>query len=72
MPEAASQTRAVGRTDAAHTALADIIPRLKKRLDDIPELAARERYLANAPANARVVALAKAWLGEEAVRTLGS
>jgi hypothetical protein len=61
---------AVGRTDAAHAALADTIPRLKKRLDDIPEPAARERYLANVPASARVVALAKAWLGEEAVRIL--
>jgi hypothetical protein len=68
----AEALHAVGRTDAAHTALADIIPRLKKRLDDIPEWAARERYLANVPANARLVALAKAWLGEEAVRTLGS
>jgi hypothetical protein len=58
----------VGRTDAARAALADMIPRLKKRLDDIPEAAARERYLANVPVNARVVALAKAWLGEEAVR----
>jgi hypothetical protein len=67
----AEALHAVGRTDAAHAALADTIPRLKKRLDDIPERAARERYLANVPANARVIALAKAWLGEEAVRILG-
>ena len=62
----------MGRVEAAHAALSDTIPRLKKRLDDIPEPAARERYLTNVPANARVVVLAKAWLGEEAVRALGS
>src|SRR5262249_33849125 len=62
---------APGRVEAARTALADTLPRLKKRLDDIPEPAARERYLANVPANARVVALARAWLGAEAVRVLG-
>jgi hypothetical protein len=61
----------VGRAEDARATLADTIPRLQKRLDDIPEPAARERYLANVPANARVVALAKQWLGEEAVRTLG-
>jgi hypothetical protein len=63
---------AVGRTQDARAVLADILPRLEKRLADIPEPAARERYLTNAPANARVVALAKAWLGEEAVRVLGA
>jgi hypothetical protein len=63
---------ATGQVEEARAALADILPRLKKRLDDIPEPAARERYLTNVPANVRVVALAKAWLGEEAVRTLGS
>jgi hypothetical protein len=62
---------AAGETDAAHAALAEILPRLKKRLDDIPEPAARERYLTNVPANARVVALAGAWLGHDAARVLG-
>src|SRR5262249_6299392 len=59
----AEALHAVGRAEAAHAALADTLPRLKKRLDDIPEPAARERYLTNVPANARVVALARAWLG---------
>jgi hypothetical protein len=68
----AEALHAVDRPEAARTALADILPRLKKRLDDIPEPAARERYLTNVPTNARVVAFAKAWLGEEAVRALGS
>jgi hypothetical protein len=62
----AEALHATGKTDAAYATLADILPRLKKRLDDIPEPAARERYLTNVPANARVVALAKAWLGEDA------
>jgi hypothetical protein len=62
---------AVARVDDARAVLTDTISRLKKRLDDIPGPAARQRYLANVPANARVVALAKAWLGEEAVRALG-
>ena len=57
--------------DTELMALADILPRLKKRLDDIPEPFWRARYLTNVPANARVIALAKAWLGEEAVRVLG-
>jgi hypothetical protein len=67
----AEALHAAGRTEAAHRALAGAIPRTKKRLDDIPDPAARRRYLTNVPANARLVALAKAWLGEEAVRTLG-
>jgi hypothetical protein len=41
--------------------------RAAPRVDDIPEPAARERYLAQVPGNARVVALARAWLGDETV-----
>jgi eukaryotic-like serine/threonine-protein kinase len=59
----AEARHAAGQVDAAHALLADVIPRLKKRLDDIPEPAARERYLTNVPLHARLVALAKAWLG---------
>jgi hypothetical protein len=66
----AEALHAVARVEDAHTVLRDTIPRLKKRLDDIPEPAARERYLTNVPANARVVALAKAWLCDEAGRAL--
>jgi eukaryotic-like serine/threonine-protein kinase len=61
----AEALHAVGRTDAARETLADVLPRLKKRLDDIPEAAARERYLTEVPANARIVALAKEWLDLE-------
>jgi hypothetical protein len=68
----AEARHAAGRVETARAALSDTIPRLKKRVRDIPEPAARERYLGNVPANARVVALAKAWLGEETVRALGT
>jgi hypothetical protein len=34
------------------------------------ERASRERYLTQVPANARVVALAGEWLGDEAMRAL--
>jgi hypothetical protein len=67
----AEALHAVGRVEAARAALADAIPHLKKRLEDIPEPAARARYLTSVRANARMVALAEAWLGEEAVRALG-
>jgi len=58
---------AAGRVEAARAALSDTIPRLKKRALDIPDPSARERYLADVPANARVIALAEAWLGEAPV-----
>ena len=63
----AAEVIAAGQTDAAHAMLADTIPRLKKRMDDIPEAAARERYVTNVPTNARLLALAKEWLGAAAV-----
>jgi len=63
----AEARHAAGQTDAAHAMLADTIPRLKKRMDDIPEAAARERYVTNVPTNARLLALAKEWLGAAAV-----
>ncbi|NUQ78751.1 MAG: protein kinase [Polyangiaceae bacterium] len=62
----AEALHAVRRGEAARAALADTLPRLKKRVDDIPESSARERYLTRVPANARVIALAKEWLGEDA------
>jgi tetratricopeptide (TPR) repeat protein len=58
---------AAGRPDAARAALRDTLRRLKKRADDIPEPSWRARYLTSVPANARVVALARAWLGDEAL-----
>jgi eukaryotic-like serine/threonine-protein kinase len=63
---------AVARVENARAALRDLLPRLRKRLDDIPEPAARRRYLTNVPSSARVVALTRAWLGEGAAGVLGS
>jgi hypothetical protein len=34
---------------------------------DIPEGTARERYLTQVPVNAQLIALGRAWLGEDAV-----
>src|SRR5687767_2529779 len=59
----AEALHATGMTDEARAALSKTVERLRPRLEDIPEAAARARYLANVPANARLVALAKAWLG---------
>ncbi len=58
---------AVGHTSAASAALALALERLWIRVNDIPEGAARERYLTQVPVNARLIALGRAWLGEEAV-----
>ena len=59
----AEAQQAAGQGDAARAALADVVHRLKKRADDIPAAAARERYLTQVPVHARLIALAKAWLG---------
>ena len=58
---------AVGDTAAAAAALAIALARLWIRVNDIPEGTARERYLTQVPVNARLIALGRAWLGEQAV-----
>src|SRR5262249_16564 len=63
----AEARHAAGQIDAAHAMLADTLGRLRKRVDDIPDLAARRRYLTAVPTNARLIDLAKAWLGDDAV-----
>jgi hypothetical protein len=40
-------------------------------VDDIPSAEARTRYLTEVPAHARLLPLAKAWLGDEALRDAG-
>jgi len=62
----AEALHAAGRAEDARATLSDARSRLGKRLDDIPERLWRARYLTNVPANARVVMLARAWLGDEA------
>jgi hypothetical protein len=58
---------AVRDTAAAAAALAVALERLWLRVNDIPEGAARERYLTQVPVNARLIALGRAWLDEQAV-----
>jgi tetratricopeptide (TPR) repeat protein len=65
----AEARRAVGQADAACATLKKTIKRLRARVEDIPD-AARERYLTAVPTHARLLALATAWLGYEAVRPL--
>jgi len=63
---------AVGDTAAAATALAAALDRLWIRVHDIPEATARERYLTQVPVNARLIALGRAWLGEDSITGYGS
>jgi eukaryotic-like serine/threonine-protein kinase len=64
----AEALHAVGQTDAARAAIDKTIERLRVRVENIPDAAARERYITQVPTHARLLALAKAWLGDEAVR----
>jgi tetratricopeptide (TPR) repeat protein len=64
----AEARHAAGQTDAARAALEKTLERLRVRVDNIPDAAARERYITQVPTHARLLALAKVWLGDEAVR----
>ncbi len=59
----AEALHASANREEARAALEDAVQRLRLRLADIQEPAARERFLTSVPANARVVALANEWLG---------
>ncbi len=62
---------ATGRVDEGRTLLRETLPRLRRRVDDIPNAEARSRYLTEVPTHARLLSLAKEWLGEEALREAG-
>jgi hypothetical protein len=62
---------AAGQPEAAREMLRLTLPRLRLRVENIPEAAARARYLTQVPVNARLLALARERLGREAVRTAG-
>jgi tetratricopeptide (TPR) repeat protein len=69
---AVSEARsAVGQLEAARELLRTTLPRLRRRVDNIPEAAARTRYLTEVPTQVRLLALARQWLGDEAVRAAG-
>lgn len=61
---------AAGRPEAARDMLRETLGRLRVRLLDIPEGEARTRYLEKVETNARLCAMAREHLGEEALRDL--
>jgi tetratricopeptide (TPR) repeat protein len=60
---------ATGQEEAARDALLKTLEQLRLRVDDIPDAAARVRYLTVIPANVRLLTRAKEWLGDEVVRS---
>jgi hypothetical protein len=58
---AAEARRATGDVDLAHGDLREILARLSRHADTIPDPAVRARYLENVPENARARALAAEW-----------
>ncbi len=69
---AVAETReAVGELEAARDMLRVAVKRLRLRVLDIPAGTARDRYLDEVETNARLCALAKAHLGDDALRGLG-
>ncbi len=67
----AEALNAMGRAEEGRTLLRETLPRLRRRVDDIPDAEARARYLTEVPTQARLLSLAKEWLGEEALREAG-
>jgi hypothetical protein len=47
------------------------LSRLRLRVEDIPGGEARTRYLTEVPAHARLLTMARAWLGAEALQAAG-
>jgi eukaryotic-like serine/threonine-protein kinase len=69
---AVSEARsAAGQLEAARELLRTTLSRLRRRVDNIPGAAARTRYLTEVPTQARLLVLARQWLGDEAVRAAG-
>jgi tetratricopeptide (TPR) repeat protein/predicted Ser/Thr protein kinase len=69
---AVSEARdAAGQHEAARELLRTTLSRLRLRVEGLPDAKAKERYLSEVPTQARLLALARAWLGKEAVRVAG-
>jgi hypothetical protein len=62
---------ATGRAEEGRTLLRETLPRLRRRADDIPSAEARARYLTEVPTHARLLSVAREWLGEDALREGG-
>jgi hypothetical protein len=61
----------MNRTEEGRALLRETLPELRRRVDDIPDTEARTRYLTEVPTHARLLSLAKEWLGDEALREAG-
>jgi tetratricopeptide (TPR) repeat protein len=69
---AVSEARdAAGQPEAARELLRTTLSRLRLRVDDLPDAATQTRYLTQVPTQAGLLALARAWLGDAAVRAAG-
>jgi len=62
---------ATGRAEEGRTLLRETLPGLRRRVDDIPSAEVRARYLTEVPTHARLLSVAREWLGEEALREGG-
>jgi hypothetical protein len=62
----AEALHATGAADEARAAIADARARLLAVAGRVPDAGYRERFLAAVPENARTLALARAWLGDDA------
>ncbi|MDY7231678.1 serine/threonine-protein kinase PknK [Hyalangium rubrum] len=67
----AEAREATGQPQSAREMLRTTLSRLRPRVEDLPDAATRARYLTQVPNHARLLALARDWLGEEAVRAAG-
>jgi hypothetical protein len=67
----AEAREAAGQAESAREMLRLTLRRLQLRVDDLPDAAARTRYLTQVPVNSRLLALARQWLGGEAIRAAG-
>jgi hypothetical protein len=69
---AVSEARdAAGQHEASRELLRTTLSRLRLRVDGLPDDAARARYLTEVPTQARLLSVARAWLGDDAVRAAG-
>ena len=60
-----------GRAEEGRTLLRETLPRLRRRVDDIPDAEERARYLTEVPTHARLLSLVTEWLGEGTLREAG-
>jgi tetratricopeptide (TPR) repeat protein len=62
---------AMGRTEEGRTLLRETLRGLRRRVADLPSAEARARYLTAVPTHARLLSVAREWLGDEALRDAG-